>query len=286
MSIPVFSIIVTSYNREQYIQETLESILSQSYQDYELIVCDDCSSDSTFEIALSYQSKFSNVQFHRNTENLGQFPNRNRATKLAKGNYILFVDSDDTIKEGTLEYLSRIVNTYSDVDFFIISKMPSSNGCMQLNSNEAYRFHFYEKSILHIGPGGTLISRKLFERIGGFPVCYGVAGDMYYNLIAAAYSDVLLLDFDYLNYRRHAGQEINKAYEYLIYGYLYFKDVLSRHDSPLLERERTKLIDKSKRRFLLNAITYAFKKRSYNVLITAFRAVDYRFSDFLKALIA
>ena len=280
------SICIPTYKQTEYLKRCLDSILIQDFKDYELIICDDCSSDSTFDIAFSYQSKFSNVQLHRNTENLGQFPNRNKATKLAKGNYILFVDSDDTIKEGTLEYLSRIVNTYSDLDFFIINKMPSSNGCMQLNSNDAYRFHFYEKSILHIGPGGTLISRKLFERIGGFPVCYGVAGDMYYNLIAAAYSDVLLLDFDFLNYRRHAGQEINKAYEYLIYGYLYFKDVLSRQDVPMLENERVLLINKSKRRFLLNCISYAFKSRSYSVFKRAFRAVDYRFSDFLKALIA
>jgi glycosyltransferase involved in cell wall biosynthesis len=280
------SICIPTYKQTEYLKRCLDSILIQDFKDYELIICDDCSSDSTFDIAFSYQSKFSNVQLHRNTENLGQFPNRNKATKLAKGNYILFVDSDDTIKEGTLEYLSRIVNTYSDLDFFIINKMPSSNGCMQLNSNDAYRFHFYEKSILHIGPGGTLISRKLFERIGGFPVCYGVAGDMYYNLIAAAYSDVLLLDFDFLNYRRHAGQEINKTYEYLIYGYLYFKDVLSRQDVPMLENERVLLINKSKRRFLLNCISYAFKSRSYSVFKRAFRAVDYRFSDFLKALIA
>ena len=286
MSVPVFSIIVTSYNREQYIHETLESILSQGYQDYELILLDDCSSDSTFEIAASYQSKFNNVEIHKNAENLGQFPNRNKAARLATGNYILFVDSDDTIKDGTLEYLSRIVSAHNNIDFFVINKMSSPNGCIQFSPNEAYRFHFFKKSILHIGPGGTLISRKLFERIGGFPVCYGVAGDMYYNLLAAAHSDVLLLDFDFLNYRRHEGQEINKAYEYLIYGYLYFKDILSRRDVPLLESEKIMLIDKSKRRFLLNAISFAFKTRSFAVMNKALREVDYRFSDFLKALIA
>lgn len=286
MSVPFFSIIVTSYNREQYIQETLESILLQGYKDYELILLDDCSSDSTFKIAASYQSKFNNVQIHKNAENLGQFPNRNKAARLATGKYILFVDSDDTIKDGTLEYLSRIVSAYNNIDFFVINKMSSPNGCKQFSPNEAYRFHFFERSILHIGPGGTLISRKLFERIGGFPVCYGVAGDMYYNLLAAAHSDVLLLDFDFLNYRIHAGQEINKGYEYLIYGYLYFKDVLSRSDVPLLESEKIMLIDKSKRRFLLNTISYAFKKQSFTVMKKALMEVDFRFSDFLKALIA
>jgi glycosyltransferase involved in cell wall biosynthesis len=260
--------------------------LLQGYQDYELILLDDCSSDRTFEIAASYQSKFNNVQIHKNAENLGQFPNRNKAARLATGKYILFVDSDDTIKDGTLEYLSRIVSAQNNIDFFVINKMSSPNVCKQFSPNEAYRFHFFERSILHIGPGGTLISRKLFDRIDGFPLCYGVAGDMYYNLLAAAHSDVLLLDFDFLNYRRHAGQEINKGYEYLIYGYLYFKDILSRSDVPLLECEKIMLIDKSKRRFLLNTISYAFKTRSFAVMKKALMEVDYRFSDFLKALIA
>jgi glycosyltransferase involved in cell wall biosynthesis len=286
MSVPIFSIIITSYNREQYIQETLESILSQSYQDFELIVCDDHSADSTFDIALSYKSKFKNIQLHQNKENIGQFPNRNKAAKLATGQYILFVDSDDTLKDGTLEYLFRIVNRYTDIDFFLINKSTSDIECRRFTSNEAYRYHFFKKSILHIGPGGTIISRKLFERIGGFPLCYGVAGDMYYNLHAASYSDIILLDFDFLNYRRHAGQEINKAYEYLIYGYLYFNDILSRQDIPLLESEKKLLIDKSKRRFLINCLSYAIKKRSIRVFRKAFNAVDFHFSDFLKALVA
>ena len=286
MQTPLFSIIVTSYNREKYIAETLDSILSQSFSDYELILVDDCSTDETFQIANSYKHKFNKTIFHQNEKNIGQFNNRNFGASFAEGEYILYVDSDDTIKDQTLSYLNDVVSKYKDVNFFLVNKLQNINGCIKLSPQESYRHHFFKKSILHIGPGGTLIKRVLFEKNNGFPDCYGAVGDMYYNLIAAANSDILLLDFDYLNYRRHADQEINKHYEYLIYGYKYFNDILSMPSSPLPERERKSLINKSKRRFLINCIRYAFKVRSLKIIPTSMKQVGFTYSDFLIAFIA
>ena len=284
MGSPLFSLIVTSYNREQYIQETLNSILFQDFNDYELIIADDCSTDSTFQVASSYQARFNDLKLVRNESNLGQFPNRNLAARMAMGEYILFVDSDDTLKEGTLRYLADIISIYTSIDFFIINKQVKPNGCIQMTSAEAYEYHFFQKSILHIGPGGTLIKKQLFDNIGGFPECYGVAGDMYYNLMAAANTQILLLDFDFLNYRIHGGQEKNKAYEYLVYGYHYFNDILSRNDIPLSLSKRKLLLDKSKKRFLVNTFRYAINRKSVKVVFQAINETDFTFSDFTKAV--
>lgn len=286
MQVPLFSIIVTSYNREKYIAEALDSILSQSFLDYELILIDDCSSDKTFQIALTYKNKFDNFTFHQNEKNIGQFKNRNLGARLARGEYILYVDSDDTIKVGTLNYLNDIVSKYRDIGFFLIGKSQNINECIKLSPQEAYRHHFFKKSILHIGPGGTLIKRKLFEKNNGFPTCYGAVGDMYYNLYNASNSDIVLLDFDFLNYRRHDNQELNKAYDYLIYGHLYFHDILSLPNLPLTKKECKSLINKSKRRFIFNAFQFALKNRSPKVLIDLFRSVRFSFSDFIIALYA
>jgi glycosyltransferase involved in cell wall biosynthesis len=286
MQAPLFSIIVTSYNREKYIAETLDSILSQSFAAYELILVDDCSTDETFQIAKSYKNKFKKIVFHQNEKNIGQFTNRNFGASLAKGEYILYVDSDDTIKDGTLSYLYDIVSTYKNVDFFLVNKLPNINGCLKLSPQESYRHHFFKKSILHIGPGGTLIKRILFEKNNGFPTCYGAVGDMYYNLFNASNSDIVLLDFDFLNYRRHDNQELNKAYDYLIYGYLYFIDILSLPNLPLAKKECKSLINKAKRRFIFNAFNYAIKNRSQKVLIDSFKSVRFSFSDFIIALYA
>jgi glycosyltransferase involved in cell wall biosynthesis len=286
MQVPLFSIIVTSYNREKYIAETLDSILSQSISNYELILVDDCSIDETYEIALSFKNQFTSAVFFKNEKNIGQFKNRNFAASLATGDFFLYVDSDDTIKDGSLSYLSQVVSKYKDVDFFLINKIPNTIECMRLSPQEAYNHHFYKKSILHIGPGGTLIKRSLFYKINGFPICYGAVGDLYYNLMAAANSNILLLDFDFLNYRRHPDQEINKHYDYLIYGYKYFIDILSMPSSPLVERERKRLVNKSKRRFLINCFRYAFKVRSLKIIPSSMKKVGFSFSDIFIALIA
>ncbi len=286
MQTPLFSIIVTSFNREKYIAETLDSILSQSFSNYELILVDDCSTDKTFEIALSFKSKFINAVFFKNEKNIGQFKNRNLAASIAKGNFILYVDSDDTIKEGTLSYLNQVLSKNTDVGFFIINKHTDAKGCIRLSPSDAYNYHFYNKSILHIGPGGSIIKRNLFEKINGFPTCYGAVGDMYYNLMAASKTDIVLLDFDYLNYRRHPDQEINKHYEYLIYGYKYFIDILSIPSSPLIEKKRKRLINKSKRRFLINCFRYALSIRSFKIIPLSMKKVGFSYSDFLIALVA
>lgn len=286
MQVPLFSIIVTSFNREKFIAETLDSISSQSFLNYELILVDDCSTDETYEIALSFKNQFTSAVFFKNGKNIGQFKNRNFAASLAKGDFILYVDSDDSLKDGSLSYLSQVVSKNKDVDFFLINKIPNTIECIRLSPQEAYTHHFYKKSILHIGPGGTLIKRTLFDKINGFPTCYGAVGDMYYNLMAAANSNIILLDFDFLNYRRHPDQEINKHYDYLIYGYKYFIDILSIPSSPLVERERKRLINKSKRRFLINCFTYAFNVRSLKIIPLAIKEVGFSYSDFFIALVA
>lgn len=283
---PLFSIIVTSFNREKFIAETLESISCQSFSNYELVLVDDCSTDKTYEIALSFKNRFDNAIFLKNEKNIGQFKNRNFAASLAKGDFILYVDSDDTIKEGTLSYLSQVVSKNKGISFFLINKNPDANACVRLSPQDAYNHHFYHKSILHIGPGGTLINRNLFEKINGFPTCYGAVGDMYYNLMAAANSDIILLDFDFLNYRRHPDQEINKHYEYLIYAYKYFIDILSLPSSPLVEKKRKDLINKSKRRFLINCFRYALSVRSLRIIPISMKKVGFSFSDFFIALVA
>jgi len=92
---PLISIITPSYNAEDFIQETIESVLSQSYTHWEMIIVDDCSSDNTMLIIEKYIKKDSRIKHIRNEENLGVAQSRNNAIKKAKGQYIAFLDADD-----------------------------------------------------------------------------------------------------------------------------------------------------------------------------------------------
>ncbi len=106
-NIPAVSIIIPMYNVEKYVGDCLESILAQTFEDYEVIVVDDCSTDNSVKIVESYQEKFGDkLKLIRSEKNSGSgaFP-RNKGMELASGEYILFVDSDDAIVKTALELL-------------------------------------------------------------------------------------------------------------------------------------------------------------------------------------
>src|SRR5665647_2829415 len=91
------SVLMTAYNREKYNEEAIESVLTSSYNNWELIIVDDCSKDSTVDIAEKYARLDKRVHVYKNERNLGQFGNRNKAASYAKGVYLKYVDSDDII---------------------------------------------------------------------------------------------------------------------------------------------------------------------------------------------
>ena len=87
------SIIMPSYNTAPYIRETIQSVLDQTYQNWELIIVDDCSTDNTDEVVASIQDD--RIRYLKNEKNSGAAVSRNRALREAKGRWIAFLDSDD-----------------------------------------------------------------------------------------------------------------------------------------------------------------------------------------------
>ena len=103
----MISIAMATYNGEKYLAEQLDSILAQTVQDFELIVCDDCSSDSTAEILSRYAEKDSRIKIFVNEKNLGFVKNFEKAVSLCSGEYIALSDQDDVWFAGHLEILLR-----------------------------------------------------------------------------------------------------------------------------------------------------------------------------------
>ena len=109
------SIITPTYNCGKYISGTIESVLTQSYVDWEMIIVDDCSTDNTEEIVKRYSEKDSRIQYHCLEKNSGAAVARNFALALAKGTWIAFLDSDDLWLPTKLERQVRFMmgNGYS-----------------------------------------------------------------------------------------------------------------------------------------------------------------------------
>ena len=100
---------MAAYNAEKTISEAIESVLKQSYEDYELIVINDCSTDSTENIVRKYQEKDQRVRLITNKQNRGVSKTRLVGLKESKGNWIAILDSDDEWKEHKLEKQVRLV---------------------------------------------------------------------------------------------------------------------------------------------------------------------------------
>lgn len=95
------SVIMPSYNTAKYIKASIDSVLNQTYENLELIIVDDCSSDNTEEIIKSYTDK--RIKFHKNDKNSGAAVSRNKALAMANGRWIAFLDSDDIWVKDKLE---------------------------------------------------------------------------------------------------------------------------------------------------------------------------------------
>ena len=104
-----------AYNSEKYIAESIKSVLEQTYQNWELIVADDCSTDNTAEIVKKFTD--SRIKYIKNNENCGVAITRNNAIKAANGKWIAFLDSDDLWKYNKLEKQIEYVNKNSNVKF-------------------------------------------------------------------------------------------------------------------------------------------------------------------------
>ncbi len=247
---PLVSVLMTAYNREKYIGEAIESVLASTYTNFELIIVDDGSKDSTIEIIRMYEEKDKRIRVYINHKNLGDYPNRNKAASYAKGEFLMYVDSDDSIQSDGIEYIVQQFSNFTEAKFGIIYYHGDISEPTILNSNESIRKHFYKSWFLNVGPGGTFIRSNYFKSIGGFPEKYGPANDMYYNLKAAANTNILLLTYSLLNYRKHEGQEINNRFGYLKNNYRYLKDIMELPEIPLSSKERKSLLRKYARKSL------------------------------------
>ena len=122
---PLVSIIVTSYNYDKYISETLNSLINQTYKNIEIIVMDDGSSDNSINIIKNYQKQDPRIKLitHPNNENKGLAFSVKTAIENASGEYIAFCESDDYFKLDHVEKKIKYINKYPDADIIINKPM-------------------------------------------------------------------------------------------------------------------------------------------------------------------
>jgi len=117
---PIISIITPLYNNEKYVSETIESVLNQTYVDWEMVIVDDGSTDSSCNIVKNYAAKDSRIKlYHRERLPKGGSVCRNIGIEKSIGRYIIFLDADDLLYPSCLENRIKIIESNKELDFAV-----------------------------------------------------------------------------------------------------------------------------------------------------------------------
>jgi glycosyltransferase involved in cell wall biosynthesis len=206
----MISVAMATYNGVKYIREQVDSILNQTYQDFELVICDDCSVDSTWELVQNYEKVNSKIRCYQNKENIGYIKNFEQAMSFCAGEYIALSDQDDIWEYNHLELLLQNIgnNLLIGSNALLVNEQNESLNITLKDINHIKNvpddpFLIFQR-LLHmsfIQGASTLFNKKLL--IEAFPFPGDIPHDYWLSVIAASKSKLVYLDYITLHYRRH-----------------------------------------------------------------------------------
>lgn len=166
---PLVSVIMPAYNAEKFIRKAIDSILNQTYTNWELLIADDCAKDNTRIVAETYKDP--RIKFHHNTQNMGYLQTCNKLMALAKGDLITFQDSDDYSAPNRFELQVQAIqekglgacgSNYMRVDE---DGNELSCSCYLLQHEEI--FNASPEYYYFVG-ASVMFTRKVYEQVGGY----------------------------------------------------------------------------------------------------------------------
>lgn len=231
------SVIVPVYNHEKFIGVTIESVLFQTYKNWELLIVDDCSTDGSWRIIQEYAKKDSRIKAFRNEENKGLIPNWKFLIDNSGGEYIAFLEGDDFFYESNLKRKLEVFEKYSDLGMAYCNfDVVNENGEMVIKDyrsfqnvrvykNERISPSEYLSSKHHLvnSYGQVMIRRSILKKVG-YPRTLDpsekvfLPSDWDFNFRVSTQSRVYYLEEVLFAYRRHSSNnsyDAIKAYKHI-----------------------------------------------------------------------
>ena len=179
MNSPLITIITITFNSEKYVEQTIKSIIRQTYNKTEYIIIDGASTDSTLHIIKKYENF---INYWISEPDNGIADAMNKGLKIAKGDYILFLHSDDYLAdEKVLDYVSHYLDP--DHDMFLFNIFFKKNGTLKLVRPRGFNWWMnFKTGVWH---QGTICSYRLFRQVGNFDTIFKIAMD--YDFFLRAY---------------------------------------------------------------------------------------------------
>lgn len=215
MNTPLVTVIITSYNQEDFIGEALESVTGQDYESLEILACDDASTDGTLAILHDWSRRDSRVRVIDADENTGLSENRNRGLRVSAGEYIALLDGDDLMRPGKIR--AQVERLQAE---------PAAAGCVHdaevFQSEDGRRLGLTSRSagVRGLREGGvelwlnptyavlpsTMMFRARFVPAHLFDKRLPFTADWLFSIELFRRGRCVVLDGIYVDYRRHAAQ--------------------------------------------------------------------------------
>lgn len=181
---PFFSVIIPLFNKAAYIKRTLDSVLSQTFKDFELLVIDDGSTDEGGSIVASYTDNRIRLIHQQNT---GESAARNRGIYEAMAEWLAFLDADDEYFSGFLEKMHKAIVEHSTIGFVFCNPLwITTSGITRKMINSRYKhFHLidnycdflHEHRLAGATSSSIVIKKSILQQVGCFPVGITFGGD-------------------------------------------------------------------------------------------------------------
>jgi len=184
----LISVIVPAYNAEKYIDETVQSVLNQTYQTWELILVNDGSTDHTSALVNMYSANPQIKVVHQKNEGVSNA--RNAGTLHAHGSYYCFLDADDLLTEDCLQkrvdYLKEKESDFlhNDIEIMLSNSTRTRTIMSGLSGDVLNALLRWENTVVP-GPSSFIISKRCFENVGGFDESLSTAADQDYFIRVA-----------------------------------------------------------------------------------------------------
>ena len=209
---PIVSFVVPCYGLARYLRDCIESILSQSYRNLEVLVMDDCSPDHTTEVAQAFRDP--RVKYVRNRTNLGHLRNYNKGIASAVGKYIWLISADDNLRSiHILDRYVRVMETHPEVGYTccpaigLEGNQETAVENQLLDQDTIFPGRTFAKRLLSQGncviAASGMVRRDCYGQLGAFPLDLPYAGDWFLWLHFALHYDVAYFAQPMVHYRHH-----------------------------------------------------------------------------------
>ena len=216
---PRFSVVIPLFNKEEFIKDSLNSVLFQTYKDFEIIIVNDCSTDSSLNIVKQFTDN--RIKIIEHPKNKGLSASRNTGIKIANADYIAFLDADDLWKPDFLEKIDFLIESYPQASLF------ATKYEVLLKNNQILEHQFRIKDFNEHGiipnffennlnqsifyPSCLCVYKKVFESIGYYNESINYSEDVDFNIRSQANFKFAYLNEALVTYLRVSENQITQG---------------------------------------------------------------------------